>query len=509
VGGIVGIATLVGGGWYGNQRYQRKVLADAALAPLAAPYLAAGWKAFPRPIWRSRHRTEALLGANTCVIALASSSPGNGRMVIDRPSGPLTAEGSLAFCTCADERVVVTTESDPHGGVQLLFQEAIAVGGNGALPFISPRPHTFAGQACQVDPLDAWLAAGKGVSPPSAAGMAPAAQTALESSGWKLVASAPADLPFAVVPASADSCFIAQSTGAGEALALREAGGERPLRPPSGSANAIGWCTHTGRPLTVWRTGTGSLVVFKRAAAQVGGTLGLREKASAMALGDVPTWVPLTERAWDATGPLLLSGVPIADVALPSDARPSSHARIVSLTLGTGHVMPVPDQADRYLCAPGLDTSPPATLCVQSSALGWRAAGGEAAGIAEAPLPFWMDVMTQVEDHRGLEVEQKLLTLSRRLAAQGYEATARSGVLEEKDGVEVVGRPGDDRIVAIGIQSTAPWVLPYSDGAPWTLDMEPQRIAIEDGDHLHLVSRPWTNTPPDVRRTVVFRHRKP
>jgi len=513
LGLIVGVAALVGGGGFGFQRYQRKVAADAALAPLAAPYLAAGWKAFPKPIWRSRHRTEAMVGANTCIVALASTSPGTGRMVLERPGGAVTLDTSAAFCTCADERVVLHTEGDIPGGVQLLFQEAVAVGGSGALPFVSPRPSTLVSGACAVDPLDAWLAGGAGQklfsAPPTAQGLMPSVATALESSDWKLVASAPSDLPFAVIPPVADSCFVALSTVSGEALSLRETGGARPLRPTSGSVSAIGWCTHTARPLTAWRTGTGNVVVYRRDAARVGGTLGLREKAQAMALGEVPSWVPLTERAWDATLPLLMSGVPSADIALPADGRSVTHARIVSLTLGSGHVTPSPDELDRYLCAPTLETNPAAALCVQSTALAWRPSGGEALGIAESPLPFWMDVMTEIDDHTGLTVEQKLLALSRRLAAQHYEATAREGVMEERDGVEVVGRDGDDRIIAIGIQSTSPWVLPYTDGAPWTLDTEPRSIPLTAGAQVHLVSHPWTNTPPDVRRTVVFRHRLP
>jgi hypothetical protein len=509
---VVAIPALGGGGWYGYQRYQRKVNADAALAPLAAPYLAAGWKAFPRPIWKSRHRAEALVGANTCVIALASSSPGTGKMVVERVGGPLTADTSVGFCTCNDERVVVHTEGNIPGGVQMLFQEAIAVGGGEALPFLSPKPNMLLAQNCPVDPLDAWLTArvAKGASaaaPPSSTGLAQPLLTSLEAGDWKLQASAPSDLPFAIVPGAADSCFLALSTTPGEALSLRDAGGERPIKGAAGSTLAIGWCTHTARPLTVWRTGSGSVVVYRSDVARVGGTLGLREKASAMALGEVPTWVPATERAWDATQPLLVSGVPAPDIALPTDTRAVEHARLVSLTLGTAHVVPVPDEHDRYLCAPTLESNPPATLCVQGTPLGWRPSGGELAGVAQSPLPFWMDVMTQVGDRAGLMVEQKLLTLSRRLAAQHYEPTARTGVVEEKDGVEVTGRDGDDRIVAIGVLSTSPWVLPYSEGAPWTLDGEPHSIALAAGERLHLVSRPGSTAPPEVRRTVVFRHR--
>lgn len=288
--GLVGVAALAGAGWYGSRWYRAQVAAEAALAPLAAPYLAAGWKTLPRPLWRPRKSTETMVGGGTCILALASTSPGNGKLVLERPSGTVTAETSIAFCTCGDERVVVHTEGGLPGGVQVLFQEAVAVGGSNALAFLVPRPKTLAGQTCPVDPLDAWLLAGKGVSPPTAAALAAPAKDALEASGWKLAASAPPDLPFAVVAGAAESCFVALSSDPGEALSLRDAGGERPLHPASGASLGLGWCTHVARPLTVWHAGTGTVVVYRLASARVGGTLGLREKAGALGLGDLPIW---------------------------------------------------------------------------------------------------------------------------------------------------------------------------------------------------------------------------
>ncbi len=507
--GLLAVGLLSGGGWYGNMRYRRTLAADAALAPLAQPFVAAGWKAFARPLWKPRDRTEVSVGANTCVLALASANPGNGHLVLDRPSGTLKADGSLAYCACKDEPIVLHTDGDPLGGVQLLYQDAVSLGGNSALAFVSPRPAALPiAETCAVDPLDAWLAAGHGVSAPNADALAPAARAPLEAAAWKLVASAPAGVPFAVVPGAADSCFVGLSSTPGEALSLREVGGGRPFHPAAGASLAIAWCTHAAQPVTVWRAGTGTIAVYRTPAGPLGGTLGLRERSPALGLGDLPVWVAPTERAWDASAPLYMSGIPTADITIPGDSRPVLHSRVVSLTIGSGHITPVPDELDRYLCTPSLEQNPPSALCVQSLALGWKPTGPEVVGIAESPLPFWMDVMSQVEDRHGLEVEQKLLSLSRRLAAQRFEATARAGVAEEKDGVEVMGQSGDDRVVAIGILSTPPWVLPYTDGVPWTLDGEPHSIDIGEGEDIHLTVKPWANVPPEVRRTVVFRHRK-
>ena len=532
------VAALASGAWFGRARYQASVAADASLTSLAAPYVATGWKPLARSFWQSRASTELTLGANTCVISLASTSPGDGKMVLQRPSGLLLATTSAAYCTCADEHVVVHTDASSGAaaageGVQLLYQEARTVGGSEALAFLSPRPLSiFATDKCPVDALDAWLAAGHGVSPPSDEALPEAARATLHARGLSLAASAPAEAPFAVVAGVVDSCFVAVSAVEDD-LALRISGGDRPLRVTHASdattrapARSLGWCTHVAQPVTVSHGGAGALVVYRVDSAKVAGTLGLREvfaePSLAATFGALATWVPKAERGWDASAPLLTDRIPVADITVPRDERPVLHTRVVSLSMADAQVVPEPDELDRYVCAPSLDMHPDGALCVQSSPLSWRTrarapgslpgatagAAAEAAGIAESPLPFWMDFMTLVEDRRGLEVELRLLTLARRLALQGYEATAREAVAEEREGVLVVGREGEDRIIAIGLLGSPPWVLPYTDTDAWTLADEPHSISIAAGEHRHLVTRPWVNAAaPEVRRTVVFRHR--
>ena len=503
------IVTGVGyGGWFMNQRYRRTLAVDAALEKLAAPFVARGWTPLVRPIWRARSRVEVTLGAHTCIIALSSTSPGDGKLGITRPGRSLEGATSLAYCTCGDERVVLHTGGDGAGGVQLLSHEARAVGGNAGLRFVVPRPESLpVSDECPVDALDAWLASGHGASALSADALAAPTREALTRSGFKLAASGAPTAPFAVVPGAKDTCFLATSTTHGEALALRLPAGERPLSVASGVALAMGWCAHTPQPVTVWRDGTGTIVVFAVPSGAVAGTLGLREVAAHVGLGDLPIWAKPTELGWDASTPLLASAVAPADITLLDAPRSVPRMHVVSLTLGSAQVTPVPDEIDRYACAPPLESHPEDALCVQSSPLAWTPGPGMKVGIAEAPLPFWMDILTQVDDRRGLGIGLQLLGLSRHLAAEGYEATARAGVFEERSGVEVIGRAGDDQVIVIGLLSTDPWVLPYTEDAGWTLDGEPHTIPIEPGNHLHLTTRPWTNVPPEARRTVVFRHK--
>jgi len=503
--GLLLVGAAATGGFYGYRFYEHAVTVDGALKSRAAPFVAGGWSALPRSMWHPRSREEVSVGGDTCILAVATAPLG--KLTIERWSGSLSAEGSVAWCSCGDEHAVVQS-LDPSAGVQILTQQARAVGGNLALPFLSPKPETLpAVEACQIDPLDTWLAAGRGISTPSDGQVAPTTRDGLKTRGFSLVASAPTGLPFAVVPAAADSCFIATSSIPGEELSLRVALGQRPMHIAPGTSLAIGWCTHLPLASTVFRTGKGDIAVYRANAGPLPGTFGLREAAARAGLGDVPTWVSRGERGWDASAPLLMSGILANDIATPTDARPLTKARVIGLTLQGGHVTPTPDEIDRYTCGPALDGHARGAVCVQSSPLGWFTAAGEPAGIAESPLPFWMDILTNVDGTPGLTLELQLLTLSRRLAREGYEPTARGGVTEDRDGVLIEGRPGDDRIIAVGMMRVAPWVLPYTDAAPWTLDGDPHSVALAAGQEVHLTVRPWPRIPADSRRTVVFRHR--
>jgi len=505
---VTAVAVLAVAGWFTSVRYRNTVAADAALSALSSPYRTTGWRPFVRPLWAPRDRLELTVDAGTCVVALVTGIAPGGKLTIRRPGGTFEAVSSAGYCTCADEKTFVRSV-DPRGEVLVLTQDASAVGGSAALGFQKPKPATLrVGEACRVDALDTWIAAGHGVSPLDASALATTVRDAIVASGFTLVASAPAAAPFAVVPPAADACFLATSSTSGEALDLRVAGGEHPLHVAPGTALGIAWCTETAVPVTVSREGTGTVVVYKADAGRAVGTAGLREVAGRAGLGDVPIWVKPTEGGWDASAPLMAAGVLAKDITYPDDATAVPQGRAVSLTLGSASVAPTPNDPDKYACIPGLETNPRDALCVQSAPLRWSSKGGVRVGVAASPLPFWMDIMTHVEDRHGLAAELQLLTLSRKLRAQHYDATARADVIEEPTGIVVTGRAGDDRVIAVGLLSAAPWVLPYTDGEAWSLDSgEPRSIALAVGEAVHLVSLPPERVPPEVRRTVVFRHR--
>jgi hypothetical protein len=73
----------------------------------------------------------------------------------------------------------------------------------------------------------------------------------------------------------------------------------------------------------------------------------------------------------------------------------------------------------------------------------------------------------------------------------------------------VVGRAGEDAVVAVGLVPARPWVLPYTDRIPWDLGDAPRVVKVSPGDTVKLTASPIPALPLSARRTVVFRHTAP
>jgi hypothetical protein len=75
--------------------------------------------------------------------------------------------------------------------------------------------------------------------------------------------------------------------------------------------------------------------------------------------------------------------------------------------------------------------------------------------------------------------------------------------------VSVIGRAGDDAVVAVGLGPTSPYVFPYSDGAEWRIAGEPRVVELSPGERAVLSSVEAPSAPKEQRRTVVFRRAAP
>ena len=127
------------------------------------------------------------------------------------------------------------------------------------------------------------------------------------------------------------------------------------------------------------------------------------------------------------------------------------------------------------------------------------------AGIARAPLPFWLAPIETWQDPAAIELIPKLLGLARQIGADGFVPTLLEGVTELADGIRVVGRANEDAVVAIGLGLASPWVFPYTSGRAWSVGESPAIVPLRPGDSVKLTASPLPNVPLDRRRTVVFR----
>jgi hypothetical protein len=500
---VIAVASLIVVG-VGAWRYLHGAAVERALEGPTARFAARGFG----PVASGEAQLDEQVEPG-CFVAVTPEE-GDGKLEIEHGGETLSAERSIGWCACTPEHVAVRSTTP----LRLLRADGRAVGNVAGLGAVDPRPRVVSTRAedCAAEQLDAWLAEKGPVPAPVdvAAFEANAALTPLRTSGFAPIAALPAGRAFSVVDGGAASCFLAFGRAFQGTLSLRLRGGARPVTAATG---AMGWCSEQPRLVTLWREGddgNADIVIAAAPAARVAGMLGLRERAARAGLPALTAWIAPEELAWDAVE--VLHGTAIADataVLSGSDAesRPAGDARVAALSLAPGGSF-APDRRGEiaFACAPKIDSRTLETVCAQGAAQQWRQTGALGAiGVAQAPYPFWLSVFAPVKDPELPKALISLLTLARRLRGDGFEPTTLAGVLEEPSGVSVVGRGGDDAIVAVGLGPRAPYVWPYSDGSDWRVDGEPRVVALAPGERVVLSSSVPPSVAKDERRTVVFR----
>jgi hypothetical protein len=326
--------------------------------------------------------------------------------------------------------------------------------------------------------------------------------------GFVVRAALRATDPFAVVDVPKASCLLALGDAASSKLGLRLKGGALALAP---AAN-LAWCASAESTVVVQRDGSSEATILVAPAAPVGGVAGLREVARSADLALV-AGTPSGDEAWNAKQFLLASAMPemLITTASTPEVGPEPDARVVALSFRTPGALSPELETDVYsYCEPSLGGPALDVFCIFSGAQKWRPASSEAVGgVARAKLPFWLYTMQAVSDPVALKGETRLFSLARRLKREGFEPTTLEATTELANGVEVSGRAGEDAIVAVGIAPAPPWVFPYTDGAPWSLDGAPRIIALKALAKITLSAAPHRTLPPKAtRRTVVFRRLK-
>lgn len=505
--GIVtlGIAAALAVGYWIWTGYAHSQAVERALE---APTLLFAERGFS-PISTGEKRLEEAIGPG-CYVAVTPSE-GDGLMEVERGGETLKGERSIGWCACTPEKALVKSNTP----LRLLRVDGKLVGNIDGLSAVEPRPRVMSSRAedCAPEQLDTWLNEKK--APLSPVDPSPferdAALAPLRSAGFAPLALLPKGSAFSLIDGGAATCFVAWSSRGTDFLTLRLQGGARPIAAKPGS---IAWCSEKARLVTVWRQGQGDVLVVSTQAARVGGLLGVRERTFRAKLPALTAWIATDELAWDAVETLRGSAVAEATIALEDkdpESRPGGDARIVAISMAPGGGFAADRRGDiPYFCHPKTDAGALQTVCGQLAAQTWRQTGALGSlGIAQAPLPFWLSVFSPVKDPELARSLVALLLLSRRLRGDGFEPTTLAGVVEEDNGVRVVGRAGDDAVVAVGLGPKAPWVFPYSDGEEWQLAGEPRIVDLAPGERAILTSVQTPTVPKEQRRTVVFRRPRP
>lgn len=462
---------------------------DAKMTTESAPLVAAGFDALPRGSFAAEDRADVITVAGDCYAFVAADGA---QMKIERPVGTAGAKGSAIVCTCASENVVVTAGG---AAVRALHIAGSALGGSRAIAYRFDKPPTVVAgdEACADDALAAFA---RTPHKQDKDGAWLASHPAFASSGFTTVSSAPEKLPFAFAEPVPSRCFVA----AGDDMTLWAITDQ--VQKPLHAKGAMAWCAQKETTFAVEHSG-GSVTIASAPSKRIGGLIGLREIASRAGVS-LTTWVRDEERGEIAADALRASLVPdpTATGCQTIEIAQTKDARVLVFSSATKETF-TSSEAD-FRCAPALGE--PDALCVQLRALTWHAPPpGVVCGAAFGPLPFWMSALADAHDAASVDAELALVSFARKMSQRGFSPSVIEGVTERENSVEVLGRSGDDAIVAVGLWPVAPYIHPYSDDVPWTLDEEPRVIPLAGGAR---VSLPVKNTtvPAAKRRTVVFRH---
>jgi hypothetical protein len=494
----LGVAVVVG--W---RLLARAHALRALLEHEEAPFLAVGLAEIASNELTARATLEADAPGSSCFVALAT----DGAVRVREDTMSLEGQRTAGWCTCAPGRVVLETTGT--GGLSLMRIDARAIGGPLARPWAPFSPSAWGDTStdCGEASLDDWI--GDHHAPSSAVDeawlVASPARALLKRAGFRVVSRVDPAHPFGVVESTAGECMIAVAV-AGDLLSLRLTGG---LRPIAGAPGAIAWCDGSAATTTVWRDGHGEAIVIAAPGVRIGGLLGARECAESAGLHLTPqaTWLRDADLGWSASS--LLRASTLSDVTTSElTTEPGEpDRRVAALALSAAARVESAPTDVVVACDPSRESSPAerTRVCASAGPVAWWRRTEGPVFAARAPLPLWLSTLASHAEPDAVARIPEVLALARRLAREGFEPTVLEGVVELSDGVRVVGRAGENAIVALGLAPKSPWVFPYTDGVPWDLGDTPRAVDLQPGTAVKLVASPAPSSPIDKRRTVVFR----
>jgi hypothetical protein len=505
VGASLLIATVLG--W----RFAARAEAvRSALDRTEARWTELGFTAIANNELTGRAKLEADLPGASCFVALTSRD----EMVrVSTAMSTFDGTKSVAWCACGASSATVDVGEAGPVGLAILRVDARELGGRLArawTPF-TPGAWGAGGESCENAALDGWIADHRWpmASVDTSWMEASPARPVLRRAGFRVVSGIDAAQPFGVVDAKASDCMLAIARDDVE-LSLRAAGAVWRIQ---GARKLMAWCTSTDVSASVWRPGASPVVVVAAPAARIGGLLGLQECAEAggLHLAAQATWIDPDDLAWDAASLLRAStSLEATPYSLPTEPG-TADGRILAVSLAAGTKLASDPPSVPFACDPPLAESAGAhgSICALAGPASWWHRGEGEVGAARSALPVWLSTLESRREVDAMARIPEMLALARRLGRERFEATLLEGVTELPDGVRVIGRAGEDAIVAVGLDPAPPWTSPYfAPGpgvAPWDLGDEPRVLPLAPGQTVKLVSYTERRTPIEKRRTVVFR----
>jgi hypothetical protein len=500
------------GAWFAREHYETRRHAIALVDPLAKRFETLGFQEVKPSPWKNPEKLEVELTAGTCAIALAATTGGAPIAVeLFHDGDTLEAQGSLGFCTCANETAIITAKGAEPGkrAVRLLRTDARDFGSVQGFGRGTAKPASVLDCACAEDQIDGWL------SMPAAAETLHApdvdwakkdgAAIELASSGLTPAHSTEPGavlLPLAVSPGG---CTVAVSGKADDTLAIRAQGGNK-IVPAEKLPVAV--CSKTARTFAVWHTGAGAVHLLRGDAARLGGRHQLRRVLDRAGLVGGRVWVDPTELEWDAELTLrAVRAAPTRTSEWGSKVKLSDDARVFLFSIEGGTASEPPATSTGEAACDRGDDKSPTLFCVQTSRQPWREPETKLrSAVAHAPLPVWLKPLTDLPGHEASAAALALASLAHDLVGAGFEPTPLESVTETRTGADVLGRAGEDAIVAVTVQPVPPHLLTLSDGPAWAIDGTPRVIPLSPGRRISLKSRPAPSGEESARRTIVFRH---
>lgn len=472
-----------------------------------APWVGRRFVEFATNAVTARSTLETDVPGPSCFAAV---STGDRPMRVQEDTMVVEGQHSVAWCTCNPGRATVeATAAQGLTGVAILRVDARVLGGPLARGWLDYSPGAWgkSGGECADAVFDDWIADRRWPKTmiDDAWLDADPARGSLRRAGFRVVAMAGNSRPFAVVEAGAGECLLAV-TDPGDTVSLRASGGTWLV---SHVPRALAWCSAAAATRTIWTEGRSPVVVLSAPAARIGGLLGARECAeiAGIPIASSAAWLGADDLGWDATA--LLRASTLGDVTVgPLPTVPgAADDRVASLVLGPSASVASDPENVAVACDPPIDVAAGSreSVCAHAAPVAWWRKGDAPAFAARASLPHWLSLLETHHEPDAIARIPELLSLARRLKRDGFEPTTLEGVTELPDGVRVVGRGGEDAVVAIGLGPKAPWIFPYTDRVPWDLGDKPAIVTVKPGESVKLTASPPSSAPADKRRTVVFR----